>query len=96
MGHYLNVITDKQGMQMVCVPRHQAELVKVPIHFQMPKIKYCTERDTVTRQVCEEIHSRVECRNIFSQVCKHEPEDMRKHSNQASREDIVTTIAGDD
>ena len=31
MGHYLNVTAGKQGMQLMCVTRHQADLAKVPI-----------------------------------------------------------------
>ena len=37
------------------------------------KAKYSTEKDTVTKQVCEEVHSRVECRDMAGQECKHEP-----------------------
>ena len=49
IGHYLDITVDKQGVQTVYVTRRQTELSKVPTHLHMPKIKYSTERDTVTR-----------------------------------------------
>ena len=55
----------------------------------MPNFKYSTMRDTahrqeckqvvekqhhpVTRQVCEEVHYMVKCRDMAGQECKHEP-----------------------
>ena len=40
------------------------------------KAKYSTEKDTVTKQECKGVHSRVEYRDMAGQEYKHGPMDM--------------------
>ena len=40
------------------------------------KANYSTKKDTVTRQVCKGVHSRVEYRDMAGKEYKHGPMDM--------------------